>query len=484
MNARNGFANILRTRVEEAHRIDVLKVPLKLETQDRMMPSKSQAAINRERIAKAKAALGVKQRAPPAGKRPPPVPTNNTRKKAWHENIAVPHLRGDNKKPIAQIIAGNKGRKAPPANGGAGRRDVGGGDASSGRGGGRKVLSSGYGGGRANSVAKERVLKKIAGAMSAPSLTAMVASQNAAAAAPMATGNVARRLRSKCSIDVLETIEETRRNANEANGKRSGKSGIRSAPLGSSQRSNASKEGDSKPALKKSTSAQQMPAQSMSALGKLNKKGGGSPPKAHPNSYLATQRTDNRQPASNASPQYNPQPAAAPSRRVPSVLPTPGQDTHYGEPIHIDTVTSSSNSPSIAPSGIISPSLKSSSQYFISNSMMDFADVTPTVLSPNKSSKSSHSQQLQAGPVSAASNNHNITYEEDLDDHVRRSENEYADIQSSIERLKQFGNHGDEKAKKDVNVNLLSKKAVKLGSHFNNADDLMSKYRNLVNEFD
>jgi hypothetical protein len=443
LNARNGFANILRTRVEEAHRIEVLQVPLKLDASaergSKLTSNKSQAAINRQRLAKAAGALGNRRNVPAGKRQPPGIPTS-VRKKAWHENTAIPHLRGDNKKPIAQVVAGTKTRKVPPV---AVRRN---GEEVSGRGS-RKVLSSGYGGNHSQSVAKERVLKKIVGAISAPSLSGM-AGQNGVQPAP--AGNAVKRLRSKCTIDILETIEETRRRdaaVVESNGgKRTGKSGTRSAPLGSSGRSAVPNDdqGDTRN-FKKSSSAQPM-----AALGRVNKKGGGSPPKAHPNSYVATRNT--------VSTGNQPPNSVTNHSQVNQKVLSVSVERDYGAPITI-------SADSIEPSGILSPSIKSDSQYFISNNMMtDFPN--DPVLSPKNNSYSQ------------------VVVE---DDPVRQSENEYADIQSSIERLKQYGgaHSGDDKTKKDINtINLLSKKAVKLGSHFNNADDLMSRYKNLVNEFD
>jgi hypothetical protein len=202
--------------------------------------------------------------------------------------------------------------------------------------------------------------------------------------------------------------------------------------------------------MKKSSSAQPM-----TALGRMNKKGGGSPPKAHPNSYVATRTTGN-QPSN---------PVVSNSHINKRVI-TAFDETDHDEPVTISAT-------SIEPSGILSPSIKSDSQYFISNSMMT-----------NYSNDNVPSPKNKITPAITSIDR----FSQEEEDPIRRSEKEYADIQSSIERLKQYGggaHNGDEKMKKDINnINLLSKKAVKLGSHFSNADDLMNRYRSLVNEFD
>lgn len=129
-SARNGFAAVLRNRIEEANKIEQLQKPLKIgssaEKIDSYVSSRSQAAIDSQRQAKP----SVTRRVPPTtSKRPAAVS-----KKAWQENTLVHHFKGStNKKPIAQVVATTDGRRQPKAQP---PRD----DSK------HRILSSGYGG--------------------------------------------------------------------------------------------------------------------------------------------------------------------------------------------------------------------------------------------------------------------------------------------------------------------------------------------------
>ncbi len=295
-------------------------------------------------------------------------------------------------------------------------------------------------------LAKERAVQKI---------LAKPDQQQLDAAIPVAKS--VRQLRSKCTIDILETIEEKQV-------KRS-KSGTRSAPLGldrSRERGNIN-QSDQLKLQKQASGANLRSGKSEHSTSPVPKTGKrtltvSSAKGAHPNSFLAAQ-----------------------SRAKQDLVGlVEVSRTEKSSPGRVQQAKVNKQS---------SPVLSTADPYDYSrfNKLLneDFSNEEDSATQSGKEKSSSIGRIHNTTDVKTRVSAQNVD-DKETEDPVSQSEREYADIQSSITRLKLFEANSETTTKGGAaaDISSFTKKATKLGSHFNNADDIMSRYRTLANEFD
>lgn len=342
-----------------------------------------------------------------------------------------------------------------------------------------------------------------------PSTSLHSPSRDALQPSTASVSTVARRLRSKCTIDVLETIEEKRRKGNGGKGGIAGQrverlSGTRSAPqnLNRNHRSGGGQKpppgGQVSPlpaGRSGETSDQERIKQAMDRTLQRMAKNGGASLKAHPNSYLTTKN------AGSGSSDHPPTNTGTYKNANYHVVSVQGVATRQAQGenrsihgIH-DSATRDETAVYGSPSGV-----HSSSQYFISDAVLsgDFPSGPETTTATTLLQQHSHRPAIKGAvqspvkslgersPASQSSTSpkqrsNQQSFEIPFDPLAR--EREYLDIQGSIARLKQFDDKDGGGDKHGAGSNL-AKKAVKLGDHFNNAEKIMSQYKSLVNEFD